>query len=110
MEYTDVEVSTWKTIYRNLKKLFKTNACAEFNRILPLLEENCGYSEDNIPQLQDVSTFLQSKFHQMIKGKCTQWVTFEFGGLFLLRLCPSVHMSNLIESAIGIWECVGKKL
>merc|ERR1719422_713590 len=60
VEYTEVEVSTWKTIYRNLKKLFKTNACAEFNRILPLLEENCGYSEDNIPQLQDVSTFLQN--------------------------------------------------
>ena len=61
MEYTEVEVATWKTIYRNLKKLFKTNACTEFNRILPLLEENCGYSEDNIPQLQDVSTFLQSE-------------------------------------------------
>ena len=61
VEYTEVEVATWKTIYRNLKKLFKTNACTEFNRILPLLEENCGYSEDNIPQLQDVSTFLQSE-------------------------------------------------
>jgi len=60
VEYTEVEVATWKTIYRNLKKLFKTNACTEFNRILPLLEENCGYSEDNIPQLQDVSTFLQN--------------------------------------------------
>jgi len=58
VEYTEEETSTWRTIYRNLKQLFKTHACQEFNHILPLLEENCGYSENNIPQLQDVSTFL----------------------------------------------------
>jgi len=60
VKYTDAEIDTWRTIYRNLKKLFKTNACQEFNRILPLLEESCGYSEDNIPQLEDISKFLKN--------------------------------------------------
>lgn len=60
VKYTEEEVATWRTIYRNLKKLFKTNACQEFNRILPLLEESCGYSEDNIPQLEDISKFLKN--------------------------------------------------
>ncbi len=53
--YTEAEIETWGTIYRNLKGLFKTHACSQFNHILPLLEQNCGYSDKAIPQLQ-VST------------------------------------------------------
>jgi len=60
VEYTDKEKETWKTVYKNLKKLYKTHACYEHNHVFPLLEENCGYSEDSIPQLQNVSDFLKS--------------------------------------------------
>lgn len=60
VEYTPEEIKTWTTIYSKLKELFPTHACAEFNHILPLLELNCGYSELTIPQLQDVSDYLQS--------------------------------------------------
>ena len=59
MEYTPEEIKTWSTIYTKLKNLFPTHACSEFNHILPLLEQNCGYSQTSIPQLQDVSQFLQ---------------------------------------------------
>ena len=59
VEYTEEEVGTWRTIFRGLKKLYKTHACAEFNYVFPLLEENCGYNEDNIPQLQKISNFLK---------------------------------------------------
>ena len=71
VEYTTEEVSTWKTIYSNLKKLFTTHACSEFNHILPLLEENCGYSENSIPQLQDVSDFMKCKFSSSSKKLLT---------------------------------------
>eukprot|EP00096_Caligus_rogercresseyi_P002484 TRINITY_DN14630_c0_g1_i1.p1 TRINITY_DN14630_c0_g1~~TRINITY_DN14630_c0_g1_i1.p1 ORF type:complete len:447 (-),score=100.32 TRINITY_DN14630_c0_g1_i1:241-1581(-) len=57
--YTDVEVNTWRTIFRKLRHLYKDFACKEFNHVFPLLEQNCGYTEDNIPQLQDVSDFLK---------------------------------------------------
>eukprot|EP01099_Mayorella_cantabrigiensis_P000176 TRINITY_DN1078_c0_g1_i1.p1 TRINITY_DN1078_c0_g1~~TRINITY_DN1078_c0_g1_i1.p1 ORF type:complete len:428 (+),score=94.02 TRINITY_DN1078_c0_g1_i1:64-1347(+) len=58
VEYTDVEKGTWRTVYLRLKELYQTTACSQFNYIFPLLEQNCGYSPDNIPQLEDVSAFL----------------------------------------------------
>ena len=65
VKYTDKEKATWKAVYSNLKRLYKTHACYEHNHVFPLLEENCGYSEDNIPQLQHVSDFLKSKSHRV---------------------------------------------
>jgi len=59
VEYTKKEVETWGTIYTKLKKLLRTHACAQVNHIMPLLEQNCGYGPDRIPQLQDISEFLK---------------------------------------------------
>jgi len=57
--YTDAEKATWKQVYTKLSALYPTHACDEFNTAFPLLERNCGYSADNIPQLGDISLFLQ---------------------------------------------------
>ena len=57
--YTEEETRTWGVVFNNLTHLYKEHACAEHNKVFPLLIENCGYREDNIPQLQDVSDFLK---------------------------------------------------
>jgi phenylalanine-4-hydroxylase len=57
--YTDEEIATWRTVFRNLTTLYPTHACREFNHVFPLLIHNCGFREDNIPQLQDISDFLK---------------------------------------------------
>jgi len=58
--YTPEEKSAWKHVYTELMKLFSTHTCSQYQYIFPLLVENCGYREDNIPQLQDVSSFLNA--------------------------------------------------
>lgn len=47
-------------IYTKLRALYPTHACAEFNRVFPLLEQNCGYSAEEPPQLDRISAFLHS--------------------------------------------------
>ncbi|GAB6027768.1 hypothetical protein CHUAL_002004 [Chamberlinius hualienensis] len=61
VKYTPGEIKTWGTVYAQLKGLFSTHACKQHIDVIKLLEENCGYRENNIPQLQDISNFLQKK-------------------------------------------------
>jgi len=59
VDYTPEEIATWGVVFKNLTKLYPKYACREHNHVFPLLIENCGYREDNIPQLDDISNFLK---------------------------------------------------
>ncbi|XP_076466525.1 tryptophan 5-hydroxylase 1-like [Babylonia areolata] len=61
VDYTQSEINTWGHVYRQLKNLHPTHACREYKFNFEMLERECGYSENNIPQLQDVSSFLKRK-------------------------------------------------
>ena len=49
-------------MFTQLEDLYPTHACREFNRVFPLLKENCYYNAENIPQLQDISDFLHREY------------------------------------------------
>ncbi|CAF1477140.1 unnamed protein product, partial [Didymodactylos carnosus] len=61
VQYTPEETETWKMVYTTLNRLYPTYACNEYLANWPLLREKCGYREDNIPQLEDVSRFLRER-------------------------------------------------
>nr|CAH0100880.1 unnamed protein product [Daphnia galeata] len=58
VEYTADETATWGEVFRHMTQLYPTHACLEFNNIFPVMVAQCGYKEENIPQMQDVSDFL----------------------------------------------------
>jgi phenylalanine-4-hydroxylase len=64
VEYSESEKAVWKEVFTTLSKFYPTHACKEHRYIMPLLESNCGYTANNVPQLQHISEFLQD---------CTGW-------------------------------------
>lgn len=61
IEYTENETGVWGHCYSRLKKFYEHGACKEHNESLALFEKHCGYSENHIPQLEDISSYLKSK-------------------------------------------------
>ncbi|SAM00777.1 hypothetical protein [Absidia glauca] len=59
ISYTDEENETWGAVYRRLTAMYQTHACREHQYVFPLLEQNCGYSDKGIPQLDAISRFLK---------------------------------------------------
>ncbi|KAJ8252598.1 hypothetical protein COCON_G00219100 [Conger conger] len=61
VDYTQEEIATWREVYSMLTEVNTMHACSEHLEAFGLLEKHCGYSPDNIPQLQDVSSFLRER-------------------------------------------------
>jgi phenylalanine-4-hydroxylase len=74
--YSAEEAATWALVYAKLRTYTKSFAVGAYNRIFPLLEKDCGYDARNVPQLEDISQFLQS---------CTGFRLRPVGGLLSAR-------------------------
>lgn len=57
VDYTEVETTTWSTIFDALVSLYPTHACAEYLAVF----EQLRFRRDAIPQLAEVSAFLQMR-------------------------------------------------
>lgn len=59
--YTEDEQQIWREVYTKLVNSNIQHACERFNRNFKLLENECVYTSGTIPQLEDVSNFLQGR-------------------------------------------------
>lgn len=48
-----------REVYRQLRSIYPSLACRQFMDGLQQLEKECGYGEERIPQLREVSAFLK---------------------------------------------------
>ncbi|XP_039255012.1 tyrosine 3-monooxygenase-like [Styela clava] len=87
--YTSDENQTWKTVYSKLRSLHAQGACSQFNTSIRHLEKIGLYSEDNIPQLEDVSRYLQD---------CSGFRLRPVGGLVSAR-------DFLASLAVKVFQC-----
>ena len=57
MEYTETERATWAAALHQLRDLYPTYACQEFNRSFPKFR----FTEDHVPQLEDISSVIHEE-------------------------------------------------
>ncbi|XP_022907237.1 tyrosine 3-monooxygenase [Onthophagus taurus] len=61
IDYSETENKTWAAVFNTVKDLMPKHACAEYNRVFAKLEDANIFKADRIPQLEDMSKFLQSQ-------------------------------------------------
>lgn len=76
VKYTEEEQKTWTYCFGKLKRLYEKGACTPYNTALEKMQKNCGFSETNIPQLEDISAYLKEQ---------TGWRVRPVGGLLTQR-------------------------
>lgn len=61
IHYTQDEVKTWGTIYQKVSDAHRKYACQEYLTIMSMMEKECGFGPERIPQARDISTFLKNR-------------------------------------------------
>ncbi|XP_025835803.1 tyrosine 3-monooxygenase-like, partial [Agrilus planipennis] len=59
VNYTETENKTWKSVFNTVLELMPKHACIEYRRVFKLLQEEDIFVPDRIPQLEEMSQFLQ---------------------------------------------------
>jgi len=61
VKYNEDDLKCWGYVYRHLKPLHQKYFCEKFNTNFAKLEKYCNLRENSIPQLEDLSQYLQEQ-------------------------------------------------
>jgi len=59
VKYTQAEVETWRAVYKKVYELLPGRACTTHRRVLERMIKECGFNENIVPQMEDISQFLK---------------------------------------------------
>lgn len=59
IQYTATEISTWTAVFHTVKDLMPKHACMEYRNVFAKLEKEGIFQPNKIPQLEEMSDFLQ---------------------------------------------------
>ncbi|KAH8314668.1 tyrosine 3-monooxygenase isoform X1 [Drosophila bipectinata] len=59
ISYTDVEVKTWRSVFKTVQDLAPKHACAEYRAAFQKLQDEQIFVDHRLPQLQEMSDFLR---------------------------------------------------
>lgn len=59
IEYTEIEHTTWRSVFRTVLDLMPKHACGEYRKVFATLQKEGIFVEDHIPQLELMSSFLR---------------------------------------------------
>lgn len=59
IEYTETENKTWKSVFSTVMDLAPKHACVEYRKVFKMLQEEGLFEPEQIPQLEDMSKFMQ---------------------------------------------------
>ncbi|XP_050300700.1 tyrosine 3-monooxygenase isoform X2 [Anthonomus grandis grandis] len=59
IEYTETENKTWRSVFTTVEELMPKHACGEYRTVFRLLQKEGLFVPDHIPQLEDMSKFMQ---------------------------------------------------
>lgn len=76
VKYTDAENKIWKIVFANCLKEIEEHGSSEYKDGLTKMIDNIGVSENEIPQLKDISDYLYSQ---------TGWIVRPVSGLMSPR-------------------------
>jgi len=85
VNYTTEELNTWKAAYLELETLLPRYASRQHLDGLEILEKECGFSPNAIPQLEDISNFLKSSFNYFLLKEKTGFSLSPAAGLVNAR-------------------------
>ena len=67
IDYTDNEIYCWSEVWNRMEPLWGKYACKQFLDGLEEMKRHCNYNKDEIPKLEVVSKYLESKTNFVIK-------------------------------------------